>query len=199
MIGDKLKALREAKSWSQGHLAEAAGLNIRTIQRIEAGEPPSDETMLCLAAAFDVDVSELEAVAHAGHPNGNPPGPKLWAAMLLISPAAVFLIVNLLRTLGLTDAPYAALARSGADVMSFQTFNLVSPVIFLGGPAVALLMSLSGLVRLRTAKANGGSLIINGLELRANRRAAMVAVVAAVSGATLFAYALLEAVGTHAG
>jgi len=32
---DKLKHLRESKAWSQSHLAEVAGLSLRTIQRIE--------------------------------------------------------------------------------------------------------------------------------------------------------------------
>ena len=59
MTGDQVKALREAKCWSQAHLAEAAGLNIRTVQRIEAGEPCAPETMLSLAAALDVEISKL--------------------------------------------------------------------------------------------------------------------------------------------
>ena len=60
MLGDRVKEMRERKAWSQGHLADAAGLNIRTVQRIEGGEPSSKETMLSLAAALGVDVSELE-------------------------------------------------------------------------------------------------------------------------------------------
>ena len=30
-----VRKLRESKAWSQDHLAEAAGLSVRTIQRVE--------------------------------------------------------------------------------------------------------------------------------------------------------------------
>jgi len=33
--GDKIKQLRIAKSWSQEKLATAAGLSLRTVQRVE--------------------------------------------------------------------------------------------------------------------------------------------------------------------
>lgn len=59
MSGETLRKLREAKSWSQAHLAQAAGLNVRTVQRIEAGEPCSYESMLSLAAALGTDVASL--------------------------------------------------------------------------------------------------------------------------------------------
>ena len=38
--GERIKALRDAKAWSQAHLAEAAGLSLRTIQRVEGFDPP---------------------------------------------------------------------------------------------------------------------------------------------------------------
>ena len=59
IIGQRVKRLREEKVWTQQHLAEAAGINVRTIQRIEKGGAPSNETLLSLAAAFDIDISEL--------------------------------------------------------------------------------------------------------------------------------------------
>lgn len=37
-IGDRLRALRDAKGWFQKDLAKAASLPIRTIGRIERGE-----------------------------------------------------------------------------------------------------------------------------------------------------------------
>ena len=57
--GDMVRALREEKSWSQEHLADAAGLSARTVQRVEAEGVGSAETRLALAAALDVPVSTL--------------------------------------------------------------------------------------------------------------------------------------------
>lgn len=55
----KIKRWREERRWSQEHLADLAGLGLRTIQRIENGEPASDESLKALAAAYNVDVMAL--------------------------------------------------------------------------------------------------------------------------------------------
>ena len=54
-----VKRLREKKHWSQEQLAEISGLSLRTIQRVEAGNRASVETMKSLAAALEVEVSKL--------------------------------------------------------------------------------------------------------------------------------------------
>jgi transcriptional regulator with XRE-family HTH domain len=48
----KIKQLREARGWSQEHLAEVAGLSPRTVQRIEAESNASPESRMALAAAL---------------------------------------------------------------------------------------------------------------------------------------------------
>lgn len=53
-------ALRKKRSWSQEELATASGLNLRTIQRIESDGVASLQSRKALAAAFDVDVDELD-------------------------------------------------------------------------------------------------------------------------------------------
>jgi transcriptional regulator with XRE-family HTH domain len=58
---ERIKALRDARAWSQAHLAEAAGLSLRTVQRVEAEGVASAETRLALAAALDVPVESLNA------------------------------------------------------------------------------------------------------------------------------------------
>lgn len=55
----KIKRWREERGWSQEHLAELAGIGVRTVQRIETGEAASQESVMALAAAFDVDVLAL--------------------------------------------------------------------------------------------------------------------------------------------
>jgi len=55
----KIKRWREDRGWSQDHLAEAADLSLRTVQRIENGEGASRDSVMALAAAFNVDVISL--------------------------------------------------------------------------------------------------------------------------------------------
>jgi transcriptional regulator with XRE-family HTH domain len=60
-----IRKLREDRAWSQDHLAAAAGLSLRTVQRIEAEGNASPESRLSLAAALQVDAATLVAVAEA--------------------------------------------------------------------------------------------------------------------------------------
>ncbi len=79
-----LRQLRLARGWSQEQLAELAGLNIRTIQRVERGQNAGLETLKALAAVFETNVNQLkEQPAMSSHsqtavdtqqqsvPNGN--------------------------------------------------------------------------------------------------------------------------------
>ena len=55
----KIKRWREERQWSQEHLADLAGIGLRTVQRIENGGTASKDSLMALAAAFDVDVMAL--------------------------------------------------------------------------------------------------------------------------------------------
>ena len=54
-----VQKLRLQHGWSQQQLAEASGLSVRTVQRIEAGYPASTESLKSLAAVFEVDFLTL--------------------------------------------------------------------------------------------------------------------------------------------
>lgn len=54
-----IQKLRLKRGWSQQQLADASGLSVRTIQRIENGQPAATESLKCLAAVFEVDFSTL--------------------------------------------------------------------------------------------------------------------------------------------
>jgi len=54
-----LKQIRISRHFSQEQLAQMSGLNVRTIQRIESGKNASVESLKCIAAALDVDVTTL--------------------------------------------------------------------------------------------------------------------------------------------
>ncbi len=63
-----VRKLRLQRAWSQEHLAELSGLNVRTIQRIERGHNAGLESLKALAAAFDVDVETLRTEATMNEP-----------------------------------------------------------------------------------------------------------------------------------
>lgn len=55
-----LKEIRIRRNWSQDELALLSGLSVRTIQRIERNHKAGLESLKSLAAAFNIDVAELQ-------------------------------------------------------------------------------------------------------------------------------------------
>jgi transcriptional regulator with XRE-family HTH domain len=56
----RIRKLREARGWSQGQLAEEAGLSQTYLSRIESGgRPGSVQALRKIAAALEVGISEL--------------------------------------------------------------------------------------------------------------------------------------------
>lgn len=55
-----IRKLRLERGWSQEDLVELSGLSVRTIQRLERGQKPSLESLKSLAAAFDLEISDLK-------------------------------------------------------------------------------------------------------------------------------------------
>lgn len=89
---DQVRSLREARGWSQEHLAEVAGLSLRTIQRVEAEGRGSRETKLSLAAAFDVPLGRLcasGAAAVVAHGEGQ----GVWVTLMVVG--TMILVVGL--------------------------------------------------------------------------------------------------------
>jgi len=58
---DLIRSEREKRAWSQEHLAGAAGIGARTIQRIEATGIASYESVRAISAALEIAVSALRA------------------------------------------------------------------------------------------------------------------------------------------
>lgn len=56
-----IRNLRLQRGWSQSHLADIVGVNVRTIQRIEQGDKAGLETALSLASVLGVDVSDINS------------------------------------------------------------------------------------------------------------------------------------------
>jgi len=57
--GPRLRELRTARQWPQEQLAKLSGLNLRTIQRLEAGAKVSTESLRALAAVLEVPAESL--------------------------------------------------------------------------------------------------------------------------------------------
>ncbi len=76
-LADKIKQLRLSKSWTQMQLSEISSLSLRTVQRIEKGETWSQESLLALASAFDIDVKQLTQLLISDKAKDNEPNDYL--------------------------------------------------------------------------------------------------------------------------
>jgi transcriptional regulator with XRE-family HTH domain len=56
----QIQKMRLKRGWSQQQLAEVSGTSLRTIQRVEAGAPPSLETLKSLASVFEISIEDLQ-------------------------------------------------------------------------------------------------------------------------------------------
>ena len=60
--GATLRAMREARGWSQQHLAEKAGISVPMVSRLESGHrEPSRALVFVLATLFNVRQGEVES------------------------------------------------------------------------------------------------------------------------------------------
>ena len=67
--GQRIKQLREARGWSQEHLASLCGLSARTVQRLEAEGNASLESRMAVAAALEVAAVDLLLIQPANNPH----------------------------------------------------------------------------------------------------------------------------------
>lgn len=85
-----IRRLRQQRAWSQEHLAEVAGLGLRTVQRVESDGRASFETLRALAAVLDSQADDLlvrEPVSsppHAPAQYRNTTWGKLFAALSVV-------------------------------------------------------------------------------------------------------------------
>jgi transcriptional regulator with XRE-family HTH domain len=191
MIGDRIRGLREQRAWTQAHLADASGVSLRTIQRLEKLHSCSSETLLALAAALNVDVRELtgdrgEALRDpaARHPLFGP------AALLLTVPGVLFVTVNLLKFAAGWAAPFDLIAAVGRRTPMLATICL-SPLVILGGPVLALALVAAALLRPRIERRHP-LLVVSGIELEMAWPLLAIALAASAAVAVLLGYAFVE-------
>lgn len=197
MIGDRIKALREARAWTQAHLADAAGVSLRTIQRLETIHSCSPETLLALAAALDIDVRSLteERMGAEARPWSDASGRAAarWGALLAL-PCFLFVAANLLKYGAGLAAPYDALASAGVRLGLVTAFDRAAPFLLLGGPLAAVLLNLTVLVRPRI-RWNGRGGALTAVDFRLHAASLSVVLAAGASAAILSAYLVSETIG----
>ncbi|AMJ57252.1 hypothetical protein AXG53_11810 [Stenotrophomonas sp. KCTC 12332] len=77
--GQRIKQLREARGWSQEHLASLCGLSARTVQRLEAEGSASLESRMAVAAALEVAAVDLLLIQLVSNPHTITVAPSLLA------------------------------------------------------------------------------------------------------------------------
>ena len=195
MIGDRIRMLREARAWTQAHLADAAGVSLRTIQRLETVHSCSLETMLALAAALDVEIGSLteERIAPAIWSRPSSRAAATWGAALA-APCLVFVTVNLLKYGAGLALPYDFLAAIGARLGLASAFDWIAPFLLLGGPFAAVLINLAALIRPRMRwDGRGGTL--TAVDVRLHPASLAVLLAAGAGLAILSAYLVSENIG----
>lgn len=128
-IGNRIKEIRNSLGMTQQELAEAAKIDLRTIQRIENGEVlPRSYTLKLIAKALSTDASELISLLSASQSTHSKS--KLMALHL----SGILLIPTLLLWYFEKDVN-PAINRHGRDVINFQLtmFSVLIPCLFLPG------------------------------------------------------------------
>lgn len=83
-LGEQIKTLRKAKSWTQAELAARCGITLRTIQRIESNAvKPSLFSLKKLSEALETDLSERLTEVTETYSNTSKPV-KFMSTLLLI-------------------------------------------------------------------------------------------------------------------
>ena len=82
-----LKQERNKRAWSQEHLAQVAGLGLRTVQRIESSGMASNESIASIATVFEMTVADFIAKTAVGPQNATISffqKNRLWIALVVV-------------------------------------------------------------------------------------------------------------------
>lgn len=191
-LAETVRRERRSRGWSQDQLSRAAGLNLRTVQRVERGSACSGETLQALASALDLPVSQLsDAVPGPGrrprafglsHPKSK------WVGATLCLPALIFVVLNI----GYFELNVTQLA----PIMESAAWNAINDSsiavpILLGGPAIALVLIMPNLITIR-ANSDQSVTTVSGLVFCWSVGQWLVAGLAFLLLATLVAYGVIE-------
>lgn len=172
-LAEKIRSERFSRSWSQAQLSEISGLSERTIQRVEKSGNCSKETLLAIASAFDLDVQEFTCLFETQENFFDFNGSKILApersytlGLVLAFPAVYFIFSNILKYqfgIHFFAKPWEFFYN---DPKIFTIFNFVSPIIFLGGLSLAILLNFGSLLKFHLRKTPNE--LISTINLKAN-------------------------------
>jgi len=118
-----VKKLRDKNSWSQEQLATLSGVSLRTIQRVEAGNRASLETLKSLASVFEVEISKLtEEIIVIDKETGSWKSEPWWVR---------FFLVGIKKRSQMKFMEYLMLMAGVASLFLVKPLALVTPVAFL--------------------------------------------------------------------
>lgn len=206
MNSSPIKTLRKAKAWSQVHLADAAGVSVRTIQRLERTGQGADETLLSVAAALDVDVqilTQLNPQRIQGSYLTETPSPRplwntsspaqtsLWGLLLLV-PSTLFIASNLLKYTFEWPGLYDLLEAIGTTTgLAHAADVFLHPTFLLGSAFMAGLLSLMAQVQV-TGQDTDDGFTLTGLRFSFHRMSTLVLLGAFLGLGIMLGYATLE-------
>jgi len=178
-LANRVRDLRQARSWAQAQLAEIAGVSLRTVQRLERDGHCSPETLLAIAAAFEIDVQELTALRIRNGSGGPALKPVFLPTRILewlddviaLSPLGritdrTAALLGILAILAPLYFAAAAILKEAAGVGVFfeplerlfyadretlRIWNVASPLFFLSGMSVAIILNGAAMCRLFSA------------------------------------------------
>ena len=191
-LAEIIRHERGAHAWSQEQLALAAGVNLRTVQRVERGSSCSGETIQALAGALGLDAGVLVAatpiVCRDHRAFGLSGASALWSGALLCLPGLVFVVLNVAYYEWNVWAlePFMTSRAWGA----FNA-NLLAPVIVMGGPVLAFILNAPHVVRLRTRNQSEAT-VVDGVVLRWRAGQWTVTCLALVLIATMVVFGAIE-------
>lgn len=203
LIANKIKALRQERAWSQAQLAEIASLSIRTVQRVELNGRCSQETLLSLASAFEINVLELTSLLKETFERYSiylfgfkfstgwlKPKTAIILSILLVFPALYFISASILKYVFDISFLFDPLSAFYASKEIMWWFNIVSPAVFLSGLILSIILNLLIMVSFRMWKENGS--IFSDFSFTPKTANVLVAAISIVSLTILFVYAIGE-------
>jgi len=202
LLADKIRDLRKEHDWSQAQLAEIASLSIRTIQRLENTGKCSYETLLSVAAAFDMKVQELTKLLSNNENNGISlpgininmkwltPSRAFFIGITAVFPSLYFIMANLLHYgfgFTLLTQPFELIYN---DKELFAVYNMVAPIVFIGGLTLAIFLNLFSIISFYIERK--GEIINTSIKLRTKLLNFLVITLSISSMLILFGYVFSE-------
>jgi DNA-binding XRE family transcriptional regulator len=181
--------------WTQEQLALAAGLNLRTVQRVESGAACSGDTLRALAAALRIEAGELAAAAPVNRSQ------RTWLSLgrsvaaicgaILCLPGIVFVALN--------TAYYEVGLGMLEPIMTSWLWitvpeHYLAPLMLVGGPAICLLLNVPHMLSLRLRRRPEVA-IVDGVIVHPDAAPWLAAIVAVAVIAALAAYVAAEFLG----